>query len=64
MKLDPIDRARIRVESSCDETTIRKYPNVSNASRRRIEGAASKLGIELPPTPTPAPSTAAVRRTG
>jgi hypothetical protein len=46
--MSPIDRARIRVESGCDEQTIKKYPNVRDASKRRIERAAELLGIELP----------------
>lgn len=47
----PIDRARIRGESGCDELTIKKYPNVREASRRRIERAAADLGIALPVMP-------------
>lgn len=49
------ERARIRGESGCDEQTIRKYPNVSEASKRRIERAAASLGI----APRPAMSGAA-----
>ena len=49
----PQERARIRGESGCDEQTIRKYPNVSEASRRRIERAAVTLGIELARTAAP-----------
>lgn len=47
-RIRPIDRARIRVESGCDELTIKRYPHVRDASALRIELAASKLGIELP----------------
>lgn len=43
----PIQRAQIRVESGCDETTIKKYPRVSDASKRRIERAAATIGIPL-----------------
>ncbi len=50
---DPIERARIRGESGCDEKTIKKYPNVSGASRQRIERAAATLGIDLPSSDSP-----------
>lgn len=48
--MTPIERAKIRGESGCDESTIKKYPNVSAASRLRIERAAAVHGIELPRT--------------
>ncbi len=47
-KLSPHDRARLRAQSFCDEQTLRKYPDVSQASKLRIEQAAKMLGIALP----------------
>jgi hypothetical protein len=44
-----IDRARIRVESGCADETVKKYPNVRDASRRRIERACMVLDLPLPP---------------
>lgn len=49
--IPPIDRARIRAESGCADDTIKNYPEVSDASKRRIEAAASKLQLTLPSTP-------------
>lgn len=49
--IPPLDRARIRVESGCDEQTIKRWPSVRDASRRRIERAAARLGIALPTCP-------------
>jgi hypothetical protein len=48
--ISPIDRARLRAESFCAEDTIKAYPYVSDASKRRIEAAAEKLKIALPQT--------------
>ena len=55
MKLSPQDRIRLRAESGCADETVKKYPHVSDASKRRIERAAATLGIALPNVPSPPP---------
>lgn len=46
-RLTPNERARIRARSGCAEETIRRYPNVREVSRLRIERAAEEEGISL-----------------
>lgn len=48
LSLSPQDRLRIRAESGCADETVKKYPRVSDASKRRIERASAVLGIVLP----------------
>jgi hypothetical protein len=45
MKFTPMQRAAIRSKSGCDDATIKRYPNVRDASAMRIERAAQELGI-------------------
>lgn len=55
LRLTPNERARIQARSGCAEETIRRYPNVREASRLRIERAAEEEGISLAVTPSEAP---------
>lgn len=48
MKLTVNERARIAAESGCAQGTIKRYPKVREASAKRIEDAAKRLGIRLP----------------
>lgn len=47
IRLTPLQRARIRAVSGCADETIKKYPRVSDASRKRIERAADALDIDI-----------------
>jgi hypothetical protein len=49
--LTPHERALIRAETGCDERTLKRYPDVREASAMRIEKAAKLLGIRLPKRP-------------
>jgi hypothetical protein len=55
--LTPQDRARLRVESCCDEVTIRRWARgdrVLPATEARLQRAAQVLGIPLPTRTEPA----------
>jgi len=49
--LSPHDRARLRAETQCDDSTIRRWARgdrVQDASRVRLTRAARVLGIRIP----------------
>lgn len=49
IRLTPIDRTRLRLESGCDEGTIRRWAKgeaVTPATDSRLTRAAVKLGLE------------------
>ena len=46
-KLTANECARLAARSFCALDTIRRYPNVREASRMRIERAAAEEGIDL-----------------
>ncbi len=47
-RLSQNEVARLQADCMCAPATCRAYPNVSEASRIRLEGSARRLGIILP----------------